>query len=354
MKTRNFFMLFAVALLWCGCSKIDNESVAPIAQTDDDDARLIGVSASAIDVTASQSTRAAITAETFSDETARVLATKVQNDYSSLYSNGTMTFKGESTAYYNGDPIGTGGKYYPADNERTVYLNGLYPSTGWSCDASTSISGGSVTHTVDGCSDLMYAPSVESKLGESNDPLRFDHVLTLLNLKLSQTGGTEIITVTKIELIGVADGNVNTTCNVNLTDGGVTFSSGSETTIACYRRNNEGVYSDNKFESHNYGLTVTPIFGSYVLAPALDANEVSGDVDYKFGVTYYVGEHQGVPPTFTKPVPVQLYDKNNIKYAASTKGQSFVINLIFRGTEITAKATIAEWGDGGTGSGYVD
>jgi hypothetical protein len=335
MKTRIFFMLFAVALLWCGCSKNDDESGAPIAQTDDDDARLIRVSASATDVIASQSTRAVVGDEQFSGQDALVLGTKTENNYATLHCNGTMTFNGIGVVGYN-DTEFTGSKYFPA--EGTVYLSGFYPASNW------TISNGTVTHTVDGETDLMYAQSVPNTKGDDdNPPLTFTHVLTLLNLSLKKDEAAPTITVNKIELTGTGGTGslVNTTCNVNLNTPEVTFSGGTgDTKLICNQ-----VDSDDDFTGQSYDLETNADEKAWVLAPSLKQSEVGTPKDYTLSVTYSID-------TTDQPVAkvdLQLTSPDgSTPYNADTAGHCFDITLNFKGGGITATAKIVEWKDGGT------
>jgi hypothetical protein len=338
MKTRIFFMLFAVALLWCGCSKNDDESGAP-----DDDARLIRVSASAIDVTASQSTRAVVEGDKFSGQDARVLAALTDAGYADLRCNGIITFTNSTGAYGYGSINDGSNKYYPASG--TVYLSGLYPSTGWSCDTGTTISDGTVTRTVDdGKTDLLYAQSVENKKGlTTNDPLEFRHVLTQLNLWLKKDGAAPTITVKKIELTGTGGtGNhVNTTCSVNLNTKEVTFSGGSSsTTIVCKQTG-----SDEEFVNQSYSLSTDAAEKAWVLAPSLKQSEVGTDKDYTLSVTYSIDTNEQP----VQPVHLQLTTTDGTTlYDADTAGRRFNITLNFKGGGITATAKIAQWQPGGT------
>jgi hypothetical protein len=333
MKTRIFFMLFAVALLWCGCSTNDDESGAP-----DDDARLIRVSASAIDVIASQSTRAVVEGETFSGQTARVLATAVGSDYSSLYCNGTMTFSEHDYAYY-GTTI-EGSRHYPED-EQMVQICGLYPANGWVGINGLEVINTFVSHYVDGASDLMYANTVRSYAYQDGDVLEFYHLLTLLNFKLTKTVDNAIVVEEIILTKMNNNGRLQMTCAVNIVDGASGFSSGMDDD----QINAKMVNSD--YDLNGYEISIDDDVDAYMLVPPLKNSEVSVR-DYTLYVRYSIDYGDTQEAT----VYLQLYDEDG-PYSGSTAGKSFDITLIFKGYKITATASISPWGTGGYASAEI-
>jgi hypothetical protein len=352
MKIRLLLALTAIAVLWCGCYNDEY----------DDSSREIRASASAANVIVSQSTRQAITGDTFSGQDALVLATEVANDYSDLRCNGTMKFDGSSAARY-GTTVPGSDKYFPAPDP-TVYLSGLYPASGWSCDNSLEISGtnATVTYTVDGKTDIMYAPEKSATLNQTPPMLTFDHLLTLLKIQLEKVGSTTI-TVNSITLVGAVEAEVvdnvvvpsplHTQCNValNKEEGTpqVTFSLDETepviTEIDCFKMV-DGNYTDNEFTGQT--LTQTPALPAYVLAPALKSTEVGTNADYTFRVVFQIGTGEPI----TAVVPVNLTTDNpEVNYDSDTAGYSFLITLIFTGGDVAATAEIDPWDNGG---GAVD
>jgi hypothetical protein len=348
--------------LWCGCSKIDNESVAP-----DDDARLIGVSASAIDVIASPSTRAPFTATAFSGQEVQVLATKTKHatedkgDYGTdkIYCNGTMLFDGSDVTYYNTALYGLeGSKWYP--DQGWVYLSGLYPYNHWKTE---SISNGVVSsHLLTGKEDLMYAGDVKSEMLGTTATLNFKHLLTLLNFNLATSLDKDVI-VQKITLREIASSDkkkFNVYCKIDLNDTGTppTFSYGNADAnewYYCFLASGSGEsisYTGNEWEdkSINAKDNDDDVEG-YVLAPPLAADKVtSSDPDYTLEVTYKINND----PYITRSAKINLLNDQNGNYDADTAGKSFNVTLNFDKVEITAKATIAEWTDGGTANSSVE
>jgi hypothetical protein len=344
-------MLFAVALLWCGCSKIDNESVAP-----DDDARLIGVSASTIDVIASPSTRAALNAIPGDGLSAQVLATKNEatgnGDYTSLYCDGTMKFNNSTdVAYYHSVTEGSK-KWYPTDQD-WVYLSGLYPATGWDVDNIGSY-GRVVFDSMDGKTDLMYAGDVKSTMFSSSAAtLEFKHLLTQLKFKLNTPIDNKSVVVKTIKLIRTGaqenDHEFPIVCRVKLNntdDVEFIYTGFGDTELFGY------LNDDTKWD----GLAIDVqenknVVKGYVLAPSLTAIQVSSSaVDYKLEVTYRINND----PYITRYAKINLRNSTDTAdYADDTKGKSFEVTLNFN-QEITAKATIAEWTDGGIASAPVE
>lgn len=67
---------------------------------------------------------------------------------------------------------------YPADNVTPVYCIGLYPQSGWTPNGA----GTSVTHAIDGETDLMFASERSGNGSTLITPLVFNHMLTWLKL----------------------------------------------------------------------------------------------------------------------------------------------------------------------------
>jgi hypothetical protein len=265
-----------------------------------------------------------------------------------------MMFIGDGAARY--DNIVTGGnKYFDDGPNQTVFVSGLYPSTGWSCDNSLDVSGtnATVTYTVDGATDIMYAQEKETTLGKDPPTLVFAHLLTLLEIQLEKVGNADI-TVNSITLVGVGaeekEGEVvhlpvHATCKVALNTPLVTFClDANDTEIDCYEMDGS-TYTDDIFRNQAYILTTPPALKIYVLAPALESTEVNSDKDYTFRVTYTLGT--GGP--ITVDVPVNLKSGPNTDFEGVTAGNRFDITMRFFGGDITTNATIAPWEKGDDG-----
>jgi hypothetical protein len=324
----------------------------------DDDARLIGVSASAIDVIASPSTRAALNAIPGTGLSAQVLATKNKDtneekgDYTSLYCDGIMKFNNSTdVAYYISVTEGSK-KWYPTD-QNWVYLSGLYP-TGW--DVTGIGSNGLVEFKLkEGNEDLMYASNVKSTMfSSSNQPLEFKHLLTQLKFKLTTTldKGVYVKTIKLIQAGAqkneqdfpiLCKVKLNNTDDVEFID-----SEFGPDELLGY------LNDDTKWEDATNidARTDKDVVKGYVLAPSLSAAQVSSlAVDYTLSVKYEIDSE---PKQYLeRTAKIQLLDTGSSPYTADTHGKSFVVTLNFN-QEITAKATIAEWTDGGTANSPVE
>jgi hypothetical protein len=195
----------------------------------------------------------------------------------------------------------------------------------------------------------MYAPEDDTKR-DGHAELTFDHLLTLLNIKLIKVGTAEI-TVKKITLVktaGDADGKLNTVCSVALNTPAVTFSSNEIETITelpCWR-----IDTDDKFEDQEEKLKRTDKpddeveATAYILAPPLTAVQVDGVdkvKDYTLEVVFDCGGD-----ALTQEVDLNLKKEENeveTDYDAPTAGCSFDITLKFSIGDISATAEITGW-----------
>jgi hypothetical protein len=333
MKKRIYLALLPIAMLWCGCS--ENEY---------DHTREITAVASAANVTVSQSTRTAITSDSFGGKDARVLATETSGSYSDLYCNGIMSFNDkDDVARYSGTYYGKN-SFPDSGDPQTVWLSGLYPATGWGCDTGKEISGGVVTYTVDGKTDIMYAKEEDTQKGGSA-ALTFDHQLTLLKIKLEKPETNARIKVHAITLIGTgaAGGLVHPVCSVNLnTQTVLAFSGGqSTTTLPCWLT---GAGPETPFTEKDIDPTDTDEAEAYILAPPLNDGEFTGKEDYTFKVVYSIGA--GVEE-LTAVVPLNLEVTNDVDFDVATAGYSFEITIRFVGGDVAATAEITGWNQEG-------
>jgi hypothetical protein len=325
----------------------------------DDDARLIGVSASAIDVIASPSTRAALNAIPGDGLSAQVLATATKDaiedkgDYTSLYCNGSMKFNNSTdVAYYYSVTEGSK-KWYPTDQD-WVYLSGLYPA-GWDVDEIDSYGRVESGSLLDGKTDLMYAKNVKSTMfSSSNQPLEFKHLLTQLKFKLTTTlDETKVVRVKTIKLTktGAYEHKLYANCCVALNTGAVIFEDWGPTELLGY------LNDDTEWNGLQIDVRDNPgEIRGYVLAPSLSAAQVSSltAVDYTLSVKYEIDDTSAdKKQDLERTAKIQLLDTGSSPYTADTHGKSFIVTLNFN-QEITAKATIAEWTDGGKASADVE
>jgi hypothetical protein len=205
---------------------------------------------------------------------------------------------------------------------------------------------GTVTHAVDGKTDIMYAPSTEAVLFVTVPELKFAHLLTQLDIALVTSEETAEFTVTELKLVRTAgdkDGKLNNVCEVNLNEenlaDAVNFSSdGSTTKLACYQPG-----GDSEFESVVINKTSSNDVVAYILAPSLKAEEVyPGEIDYTLEVTYSIDGKAS--DTKTAKINLEKNDPPGGAYEDDTSGKRFIVTLTFAAGGIAATATITSWG----------
>ena len=265
---------------------------------------------------------------------ALVVVSETQNDYTTFYSKGTMTFvnDGGSVAQpFDADGL-TGKRTYPAgSDDKTLYVRGFYPST-WSPAANNA------TFTVDGKTDVMATTEYTTTKGQAKEntypALAFNHLLTQLIIKVqADDAGTVGTEVNKIELVGVDNtDNVPTTCTYTYATNTVEFS-GTAGPLAAYKTG-----TDDAFTSQTEKLTTEGAVVAYVLCPAI--TNPSSNTDYKLKVSYAGTET-------TVPIDLKQKGSSETAFTGSTAGYAFNVTLNFIATEIKATATVTDWLEGG-------
>lgn len=263
--------------------------------------------------------------------TAKVMGSRVSKDYTSTNiipnADGDITFKDNGTSAYGFDPAA----YFEGNAD--AYLCGLYPATGWGSISTTA------QITFDGNDDVMAAKEVTAEKGEDAPTLEFLHKLTKLMIQFKSEDGApgQWGNVTKIELTKVGAVEPANVATVTLATGEVTFSGTMAT--PCYVWNT--AYTETKFEGQTIALPdnsmAEAINGAYVLCQPTTA---TGTSDYTLKV-YTANMTSGVD------VPI------NCDTTGDTTGKEITVTLTFKTTQITAKATVKDWENGGTATGDV-
>ena len=264
--------------------------------------------------------------------TALVMGSRVSKDYTSANiitnANGTITFKDNGASAYGFDPAA----YFEGNAD--AYLCGLYPTEGWGSISTTA------QITFDGDDDVMAAKEVTAEKGEEAPTLEFLHKLTKLMIQFKSEDGApgQWGKVTKIELTKVGAAVPANVATVTLETGTVEFSGTAVT--PCYVWNTS--YTTTKFDGQSVTLPdnseAEAINGAYVLCQPTDAQ---GTSDYTLKV-YTENMTGGVE------VPI------NCDTTGDTTGKEITVTLTFKTTQITAKATVKDWENGGTASGNVE
>ena len=266
---------------------------------------------------------------------ARVIASATQNNYSTLLTTNDhyMTFV-TNAVDDAGEPVGfqPTAVYFPTSG--VAYLCGLYPQTGWTVGETNA------TIKFNGTTDVMAAQQVTATKGNNAPVLAFNHLLTKLHIsvKAADQGAIGAWTnITKIELTK-AEGNTPAgEVSVALTTGLGDFSAATSDAVVTCLKWNGTAYEDNAFTGP---VTLTEELQdvAYVLCEPVNPD---GTADYQLQVT--AGD-------VVRTVDIDVDDELDV---ASTAGYYIDVELTFKGTAITAKATVKDWVDGGTATGEV-
>ncbi|MDL2277409.1 fimbrillin family protein [Parabacteroides sp. OttesenSCG-928-G07] len=285
--------------------------------------------------------------------TARVLTSTSTGDYSSLHSNGKMTFGTngtDSVAYTTGTDSGfSGSAFYPGD--QTLYFAGLYPADTWSNIGTTA------TYTVDGKSDIMSAAQQSDKKGGNAPTLAFNHLLTKLEISVKADDAAAVDAwgkITDMTLVKISNGNnPNKLTTVTLSTGAATFSSSTTDSIPFYIYDSTTpAYTDNAVAALTETAITIPTTAGKVAYSMVTPVAIAADTDASVTNAYTIALKTTKNTNWTN-VPVTITKGTGSLTFTNTAGYSFNITLTFKGSVITAKATVTEWVDGGTGAGDV-
>lgn len=299
---------------------------------------------------------------------AKVLKASTTGDYSTPY-EGIIEFEDVSTAtatYGFADP-----QYYPVNPSTSVFLVGLYPQTAnWALSASGN---GLYDVTVKGNEDLMVAKQVETKKLDvvvtaptvPNYPvLDFKHLLTKLEVKVvakdaaSQTAWGKIKQITLTQ----AGGNgIKNTITANLVSGAPLINSTTVADFPFYVVDASATpkYTETKLNATDYVAGITLPVAADPTDPAASAENVAYSLIAPFEATStknvvlkVISEESDVNGYLAK-VDLNLVAGNDGSVAAM-QGKSITITLTFVGTQILAKAKVADWVDGGSADGTIE
>lgn len=246
--------------------------------------------------------------------------------------------------------------YYPATGT-SVNICGLYPYEGVAPNAAAwTINGalGEAYFTFNGSHDVMAAPQVTSSKADvqaatpTYPTLAFKHLLTLLKVHVVAATDAAITAwgkITKIELVN-ANSGVSTgvaplsRATVNLTAGTAatgTFATGLNP-FPFYTVSGGTVYDETAFTGQTLDLTTTSTLAAYSLVAPVTAD---GTEDFVLKVYAQNAPAGGVS------VPIGLLTTGGATYSGDTQGKAFTITLTFKATEITPKASVTAWDNGG-------
>lgn len=325
--------VIGMAIALAGCSKDDN-GLDEKKHTEE-----VEIMASSKALSLEVSTKAPFTGAVGTGNTlaARVFVSKTSGNYGTLHTDGTMTFGSDATDATNPVPFGSvtaGNKFFPGNDD--IYLVGLHPVT------STAISSGAVSYTIDGKSDVMYAGEKSTSKGATPAPaLVFNHLLTKLNIFVQTENANESTAAAWGNIIGLTLTAKNTVA-VALADGTPDFGTNTGS-ISFYK----GV-TDNAVSSANVLAVTAEVASSpiaYSMVPPVTLTETTDAQS-----AYTLSLKTTTSGTNAISVPITVTTDGSI---TNSTGYSFDITLTFKGTEITATATVTAWQDGGTGAGTI-
>ena len=301
---------------------------------------------------------------------AMVLTSSTSGNYTTLYAPTAgkyMDFKDQINKVGFVDADGTNNKqYYPSStaSQQTVYISGLMPAAADADGENDSdvwkYNAGDLTITFDGNDDVMIAKEASAEKG-SDATLAFNHLLTQLVVKVQASVGDPISwgDVTKIVLKNV-EGETGKIYN-QFAISGTELQSGNATVSKMSEAASEAVKFYNASESGgSTSFTDTPYSGTensvlkssqatattvaYMLCQPFVVKQTAGDTDLVLDV--YTTTNSVTPKT----VKIDLTSASDL----NTAGYSFEITLDFQTNEIQASATIANWKEGGNGTGIID
>ncbi|MDE5906898.1 MAG: fimbrillin family protein [Alistipes sp.] len=289
---------------------------------------------------------------------AKVLVSLKSNDYSTLWN----TADDEMVFTNSTDSIGfkTTAAYYPADGS-TVYLCGFYPYSGWTEGTNRS----HMDFIIDGKTDVMTAKEVsgdKTKAQDKNEAspaLTFEHLLTQLVVKVQAADSAAYTAWGKITDMCLVKASGHTGNDraiyplVRVTPG---------TGAAAYRVDDDANYlSSLDFYGIEKGdSTTNNVFGkndtgaAAPVALPVPADDKAVAVAYTLVTPVTATEKHYTLVIKTENhtdeyvIPVTLYQKDSTDaFTDETTGYSFDIELTFNATEILAKASVADWKEGG-------
>lgn len=263
---------------------------------------------------------------------ALVVGSADQADYSTLYSNGTMTFNGASAIEYD-KPLTAGSSSIPLG---PLYLTAFYPDNGWTLPSATT----GATRTFTGTEDIMAAPQVvvdkTASIPVTVAGFTFDHLLTRLDIIVKASGDAAIGVWGDVTEITVKEAaGTNTFCNeVNVNAASANAAGLAPTTTAF--SGNEIVWKtyrpadDVVFAGQSMALETAPVsVAAYtMMAPFV----VQGTEDIVLTVTTVNGGSKDIAVDF-----------GNSHTGEDTQGKAYTITLNFLSREIAGTATITPW-----------
>lgn len=365
MKLTNTILIVASLCLAASCQKGGSEYSADQASSIWLSARVVPASV----VTRAPYTQPAPT--TASPLEVAVWASATEFSYPDLNKDGsagnTPVAKHTSARFQNSEtPQLLSEAVYPQDAgvgnpQPPVYFVGLYPASGWS-----TTDGSDAIHSVDGKTDLMYAPEISGYYGipyEDSPTFHFYHLFTWLRIEILSDGTNPL----ERESVANAWGNItdlrlvdqsvsislDLTSNPDLSSDDPAVRTASVAGMASftglsmmplYATGSEDIYPAAASSPIPTAETMTEV--AYVLCPSVDATAAGATAEYTLRLTT---AHR--PPV---DIPIDLKTASDAFFEGSTAGKQFTISLTFKiGNTITVSTNVSEWATGGYGTAHI-
>lgn len=216
---------------------------------------------------------------------------------------------GMATVYK--DPVGKQFPLtYPTDNTM-VYCVGLYPPTGWELSGDNK----SVSHEIDGITDLMYANQQNGSWQTPIPEQVYKHKLTLLKIIVRSTSFDAVDSWGKIKKITVT--NPSDKINIDLSSSAVTYSGVEAPLVVMDTPMDLDIIAQEK--------------GQVLCAPAKKYNIiVESEKSYVRDVDVILEDEAGTP----------------VASDADAAGKIYIINLYFNSfNNIDAKCSLVPWNE---------
>lgn len=346
MKKQKLLSVFALTAALTGCSQSQILD-SPGGGSSSDEIRFCSVTGYL-----NGTTRTPLEGTTEPKITARTLLSGTSGAYTAAtdgtkrFFDGTMTFNGGGAVGFNI------AQNYPADGT-AVYVCGLYPATGWAAISATS----TADYTLDGKTDVMAAAEVATAKADGQGTpnyktLTFTHLLTNLIIKAKVDAAADAPVAGKIQALwgnitGIslqkAGGAVpNNTVTVSLKGGSAatTTAFSGATAVGFYKAaGTKHPYACEDEVLASIAIPATETAVAYSLIAPITAK---GGANTDFELLVKTANNAA-----GTAVPLSL------SIAGDTQGKYCEITLTFKAKVINAKATIANWTQGGSASGEL-
>lgn len=286
-----------------------------------------------------------------------------------------------SQAVYPPPRQGSEGSY----TAEPVFFVAMYPQSDGDGKRWSTADGTQAVYTFTGCEDVMFAPQVsgaydtqeQNQIVKNSPTLAFEHLLTRFTVKMGIVleEGEKLLDVQeawgkvtdiKIQAYNSSGGNVESlnTVTVDLSKG-ANFDYGNDIAFSYINAQGEqasaigssmdfySLGTNGKFPGSN-GFLLTEQIDSvaYVMCAPVVATAATGNYEYVITVNTKNRGEQTIELDLMKPA---TSGSGTELFTGLTRGKHFGITLKFKkGSAIATVATVADWENGGYGTGEIE